>query len=437
MHLVISDNIPQQSNTLLKRQIKLNKITFIAIIDTGSTCSIINTKTYEKLKEKPREKIGPKIRLMDRTLVKLDKVLTIEIDVDNEIIFQDFYLYDKLKYGVLFGLDFCRISGITINFSNIETFDWMKSDFISEKSKSDVRLKKEYFLCRESVQSVECHLSFNVGLGYFKPDKRITEEYQLVIQETLIETTDECSIIVYNPKSINVILFNNMKIGTLWSIVELRYIEENLLLDTEKDEKEFSSKDFIIGSSAEEEKLQVLDVLENNRDLFGDSVKQIGRAINVEHEINLTDSKPIKLKSYKHSPKEKEIIREQVKDMLDNGIIEESYSPYSFPVVLVRKKNGKIRFCVDYRKLNTVTIKDRHPLPLMNDAICTLSNSKYFSVLDLLSGYWNIYLREEDKEKTAFITPEGLYQFRVLPFGLCNAPATFQRYIQKVLSDPL
>ena len=177
---------------------------------------------------------------MDRSLVILDKVLCLEVELDNEILIHDFYLYDKLKYKVLLGLDFCRKSGMTLNFNTIESFDWMKSDFISEEYKSDVRLKREYFLCRESVQSVDCGLSYNVGLGYFKPYRRILDEYQLIIQESLIETTNECSILVYNPKSINVILFNNMKIGTIWSIVELRHIEENLLIT--KDENEISTK---------------------------------------------------------------------------------------------------------------------------------------------------------------------------------------------------
>ena len=97
------------------------------------------------------------------------------------------------------------------------------------------------------------------------------------------------------------------------------------------------------------------------------------------------------------------------------------------PVVLVRKKSGELRLCVDYRKLNNVTRKDTYPLPRVDDTLDTLAGSCWFTTLDLISGYWQVPLHTEDQEKFAFTTPEGLFEFTVMPFGLCNAPATFQR----------
>ena len=99
------------------------------------------------------------------------------------------------------------------------------------------------------------------------------------------------------------------------------------------------------------------------------------------------------------------------------------------PVVLVWKKNGTSRFCIDYRKVNSVTRKDAYPLPRINDVLDTLGGSKLFSNLDLISGYWQVGLHQDDKYKTTFCTSEGLYEFNVMPFGLCNGPATFQGYI--------
>lgn len=121
--------------------------------------------------------------------------------------------------------------------------------------------------------------------------------------------------------------------------------------------------------------------------------------------------------------------------MLKKGIIKKSYSPWSSPVVLVTKKNGKVRFCIDYRKLNQITKKDNHPIPRIDDMLTQFNGSQWFTSIDLKSGYWNVMMDEKDKEKTAFITPFGLYQFEVMPFGLCNAPATFQRMMQHVLGD--
>jgi hypothetical protein len=120
--------------------------------------------------------------------------------------------------------------------------------------------------------------------------------------------------------------------------------------------------------------------------------------------------------------------------MMRDDVIEESSSPWSSPIVLVKKKDGSTRFCVDYRRLNSVTRKDAYPLPRMEDILDSLSGATAFSTIDMASGYWQCEVAESDREKTAFTTGDGLYQFKVLPFGLCNGPSTFQRLMDLVLS---
>lgn len=125
---------------------------------------------------------------------------------------------------------------------------------------------------------------------------------------------------------------------------------------------------------------------------------------------------------------------EEITSMKEEGIIEASVSPWSSNIVLVKKKDGSLRFCVDFRQLNDITIKDSHPLPRIDDTLDAISGSKYLSTLDLKSGYWQVGLAENDKQKTTFSFPGGgLWQFTVMAFGLCNAQATFERFMERFL----
>ena len=125
-------------------------------------------------------------------------------------------------------------------------------------------------------------------------------------------------------------------------------------------------------------------------------------------------------------PYQREEVQRLLRDMLKQGVIEPASSPWSSPTVIVRKKDGSPRFCVHYRQLNAITKKDARPLPRIDDTLDALSGAQWFSTLDLASGYWQVEIDPADREKTAFGTSFGLHQFKVMPFGLCNAPSTFQ-----------
>ena len=120
--------------------------------------------------------------------------------------------------------------------------------------------------------------------------------------------------------------------------------------------------------------------------------------------------------------------------MLHKEVISPSTSPWTFPIVLVKKKDGSTRFCMDYRKVNEVTRKDAYPIPRVDDILDTLAGSTWFTTLDLKSGYWQVEVAGKHQEKTTFCTQEGLFEFNVMPFNLCNAPATFQRLMNSVLA---
>ena len=169
-------------------------------------------------------------------------------------------------------------------------------------------------------------------------------------------------------------------------------------------------------------------------DVFSLSQGEIGRTTLARHEINLEDAtSPIRQRFRRVPFFQRQEMKQMIDTMLSQDVIEPSFGPWVSPVVLVKKKDGSSRFCVDFRKLNAVTKKDAQPIPRIDDALETLTGSCYFSTLDLASGYWQVPMKESDKSKTAFATPFGLFQFKVMPFGLCNAPAKFQRLMEEVL----
>jgi hypothetical protein len=128
-----------------------------------------------------------------------------------------------------------------------------------------------------------------------------------------------------------------------------------------------------------------------------------------------------------------QIMKEHIDELLKNGLIQPGSGAWASPVVMVRKKDGTLRFCVDYRRLNQITKKDVYPLPRIDDILDAMNGAKYFSSFDFLSGYWQIEMDELDKEKTGFITIYGLFEWNVMPMGLCNSPSTFQRAMDDLL----
>ncbi len=175
--------------------------------------------------------------------------------------------------------------------------------------------------------------------------------------------------------------------------------------------------------------------LMQKRNVFSLHEWEVGLAKGVEHCIRLADTRPFRERSRRIAPADIDDVRRHLKDLLEAGIIKESRSPYASPIVIVRKKNGKIRMCIDYRTLNSKTIPDQYTTPRIDDALDYLAGSRWFSVLDLRNGYYQIPMSGPDVEKTAFICPLGFYQFERMPQGVTGAPATFQRLMEKAVGD--
>ncbi len=181
------------------------------------------------------------------------------------------------------------------------------------------------------------------------------------------------------------------------------------------------------------EKERILNLLHEYHDIYSKDETDLGCTHLTEHMIDTGNSPPIKQHPHRTPIALANEEKAEIEKLQTQGIIEESTSPWASPIVLVKKKNGKLRLCVDYRKVNAVTTKDAYPLPRTQDCLDAMSNATIFSTLDMTSGYNQIPVREGDIQKTAFITKHGLFQYKTMPFGLCNAPATFQRVMELAL----
>ena len=159
------------------------------------------------------------------------------------------------------------------------------------------------------------------------------------------------------------------------------------------------------------------------------------RTDQIYHDVDVGNADPVKQHPYRLNPSKQKYLKEEIKYLLENDFIEPSNSSWSSPCILVPKPDGSYRMCTDYRKVNSVTKTDTFPIPRMDDCIDKVGKARYVTKFDLLKGFWQVPLTDRAKEISAFVTPDGLYQYKVMPFGMKNSPASFQRLINKVIAD--
>ena len=183
----------------------------------------------------------------------------------------------------------------------------------------------------------------------------------------------------------------------------------------------------------EEQRMDIQQLLQQYEDVCSDDPRECNF---ISHDIELLPGvRPIRQNYYRLNPEKRGVMKNEVEYLLKHKLAIHSKSPWASPCLLVPKPNGKVRLCTDYRKLNSVTVKDSFPLPRIDDILDAIGSSKFLTQIDMLKGYYQIPLSESAKQMSAFITPFGLFQYERLPFGMCNAPATFQRMVNNLTHD--
>ena len=246
-----------------------------------------------------------------------------------------------------------------------------------------------------------------------------------------VQSANEVAIQITNIAPREVILYQGSQVADFY--VGHRVMQIGSRSCESRQSNERPSVDLTGTDLTQSQKQKLENLIWEFRSLFVTEGGPTGRTSKVKHAI-ITNGLPVREPIRRIPHALQETVKLEVKKMLKDGVIRESNSPWSSPIVMIKKKDGSWRFCVDFRKVNSMTQKDAYPLPRIDETLEALTGSQFFTTLDLALGYWQVEMEEADRKKTAFSTREGHFEFNVMPFGLTNAPATFQRLMECVLA---
>ena len=466
--------VPTSKGLYLKGQIQGVNVIFTT--DTGATRTIISRQVYEQIPESKRPQLENKPLFMKgcngkpvtelgiglfqvhiASLVFERKILVAEID-DQVLLGIDILQSSELggPADILLSQNVIKMKDVSIPCFQVGTQETTRKvvaadhHIIPAMSEAIVNVFVERYEAddnRNSTFIVEACDNFR-------------ENQTLLMAETIIDLNHRptCAVKVINPTKDEVSIKQDAVIGQ----AERFDPEENLLItltegnsDTTCPENEESADfqqhirhvkennelpahltsmlDNAIKDHSKREQTEIKELLIKFQDIFSKDELDIGRTNLTEHSINTGDASPIKQRARREPLAFAGEERKAIDGLLKQGVIRESTSPWAAPIVLVRKKNGKVRACIDYRRLNAVTEKDAFPLPRTQECLDAVAGAKYFSTMDLTSGYYQVPVKEEDIPKTAFVTKSGLYEFVTMPMGLTSAGATFQRLMELAL----
>ncbi|UYV77965.1 K02A2.6-like [Cordylochernes scorpioides] len=420
-NVAIEENPPGYIAAKLKENfvmVEINGRKIKALVDSGADFSVISDKFRRELKTPLFKEPGPILKAANKNLMETIGKCVLNIEVNGLNISFEFVVMVECSHDIIFGWDFFEATEAVIDCGRNE-LHLGETSVLESREEENQRLfaSDDFLIPPKSIKKISV-INEEICGEVLIPNSLVTFRHG----RGSIWVANGASWPQLIPSGMNICTMESSENGNICSLIE----SSDKLQETQPKSR-----------LSEIQRLQLVSCLDEFIDIFDFGGTPIKPTSTVKHKINTGDNSPIKQRPYRVAPSERRLIQDEVNKMIENHIVKPTdVSPWSSPVILVRKKDGTWRFCVDYRRLNKITRKkDVYPLPRIDDALDRLAGSSYFYTMDLRSGYWQIEVDEKDREKTAFIIPDGLYEFQVMPFGLCNAPATFERVIDSVLGS--
>jgi hypothetical protein len=421
-----------------------------SLVDTGARVSLMNRTIYQSLANRPRLKSSNLcLQTVNGESMPVDGRVNIRFTIGSKSIQQAFYIVPNLNRNIILGQDWLVDNGVRLYYD----LGGMKIGKQYVPLESDIHVSAALLAKQETVLRPQ-HSTICMAKIQVDPSRTSCRLFQVSAADTGFITSEPgllvCNTVVelHQARTVPIMIVNQTNktfrlrrgevLATAESMLEQNLVDfkrevgqvKNSEMGQTKNSLNIDPKDI---SAPPEYQERVTKLIYNNSDVFAATDAELDHTDTVKMRIDTGDHPPIKLKPYRTPLNKRETVDKAVDDMLEAGIISRSRSPWSFPVVIVDKKDGSKRFCVDFRQLNAITKAISFPLPVIDDILALLGKSNWFTSLDLRGAYWQILMDDADKEKTAFACFKGLFEFNVLPFGLSGAPGVFSELMSIVL----